>query len=78
MSGGYWYEFRIIGKEVRRYWVPKGGKECLVVEVELYLKGMDLEVKLVDLLGTPVKIVAELWCRERKEPSTTYENLSTG
>ena len=75
-----WHEFRIIGKEVKRYWIPKGSKECLMVEVELYLKGMDLEVKLVTLLGTPVKIVAELWCRERKEPNATYtyENLSTG
>ena len=78
MPSKYWYEFRVVGKEVRRYWAPKGGKECLVVEVELYLKGMDLEVKLTTLLGTPVKIVAELWCREREEPNATYGNLSTG
>ena len=82
MSTSNWYEFRVIGREIKRYWVPKGGRECLVVEVELSLKDMDIEVKLTDMLGRPLIIKVELWCREREEPNTTYEvsyeNLSTG
>ncbi|RLG82876.1 MAG: hypothetical protein DRO39_09065 [Thermoprotei archaeon] len=68
----HWYEFRVVGKEARRYWAPKGGRECLVAEIELYLRDGGLEVRLTDPLGRPLTIRAELWCRERGEPGATH------